>query len=161
RRIWTFTHRYSGRRNRLFVLTFLRGVQLPALAWMIGNTINGPIAEQNLHGIFLHTVAYAALVLFMLSTLHLRQRFALELGEAVAHDMRTELFAKLMTLPMSFFNKTRFGRIISRLTSDIDSIRIAVQDVAFASTIQAVQMVVSALLMAYYNWRLFSIMLLL
>jgi ATP-binding cassette subfamily B protein len=45
------------------------------------------------------------------------------------------------------------------MTSDIDSIRVAVQDVAFASTIQAVQMVVSALLMAWYNWKLFSLML--
>jgi len=97
----------------------------------------------------------------MVVTLHFRQRFALELGEAVAHDMRSQLFQKLSALPMSFFNKTRFGRIISRLTSDIDSVRVAVQDVAFASTIQAVQMAVSALLMAWYNWKLFSLMLVL
>ena len=31
----------------------------------------------------------------MVVTLHFRQRFALELGEAVAHDMRLELFRKL------------------------------------------------------------------
>jgi len=97
----------------------------------------------------------------MVVTLHFRQRFALELGEAVAHDMRSELFHKLTTLPLSFFNKTKFGRIISRLTSDIDSMRVAVQDVAFASTIQAVQMAVSAMLMAWYNWKLFSLMLVL
>jgi ATP-binding cassette subfamily B protein len=73
--------------------------------------------------------------------------------------MRAELFQKLMTMPMSFFNRTRFGRLISRLTSDVDSIRVAVQDVAFASTIQAVQMCVAASLMAWYNWKLFSVML--
>lgn len=161
RRIAGYTKPYKGRRNWLFVLTFARGLQLPILAWMIGQTINGPIAGQDLRGIFLHAAIYLALVLFMIVTLHFRQRFALELGEAVAHDMRSQLFEKLTTLPMSFFNKTRFGRIISRLTSDIDSVRIAVQDVAFASTIQAVQMVVSALLMAWYNWKLFSLMLVL
>jgi ATP-binding cassette subfamily B protein len=75
--------------------------------------------------------------------------------------MRLELFRKLTTLPMSFFNKTKFGRIISRMTSDIDSVRVAVQDVAFVVTIQAVQMTVAALLMAWYNWKLFSLMLLL
>jgi ABC-type multidrug transport system fused ATPase/permease subunit len=67
----------------------------------------------------------------------------------------------LTTLPMSFFNKTKFGRIISRMTSDIDSIRVAVQDVVFVVTIQAVQMSVAALLMVWYNWKLFSLMLLL
>jgi len=161
RRIASYTQPYTTRRNWLFILTFARGLQLPFLAWMIGKTINGPIASQDLRGIYLHAAIYLALVLFMVVTLHFRQRLALELGEAVAHDMRSQLFQKLTTLPMSFFNKTRFGRIISRLTSDIDSVRVAVQDVAFASTIQAVQMAVSALLMAWYNWKLFSLMLVL
>ncbi len=161
RRIFIYTRPYARRRNWLFVLTFARGLQLPALAWMIGQTINGPIAGQDLPGIYLHAGIYLILVLLMIGTLHLRQRFALELGEAVAHDMRTELFAKLNSLPMSFFNKTKFGRIISRMTSDVDSVRVAVQDVAFVVTIQAVQMTVAAMLMIWYNWKLFSLMLLL
>jgi ATP-binding cassette subfamily B protein len=159
RRIATYTRSYKSRRNWLFVLTFVRGVQLPVLAWMIGQTISGPIASKDLSGVFAHAAIYFGLVIAMVLTLHYRQRLALELGEAVAHDMRSELFAKLTDMPMSFFNKTKFGRLISRLTSDIDSIRVAVQDVAFASTIQAVQMIVSAILMIWYNWKLFSIML--
>lgn len=161
KRIFTYTRPYAARRNWLWVLTFARGLQLPALAWMIGQTINGPIAGQRLGGIFAHALVYLLLVLAMVLTLHFRQRFALELGEAVAHDMRSEFFRKLTTMPMSFFNKTKFGRIISRMTSDIDSVRVAVQDVAFVVTIQAVQMTVAALLMAWYNWKLFSLMLLL
>jgi ATP-binding cassette, subfamily B, bacterial len=159
RRMFTYTRPYAVRRNWLFVLTFARGLQLPALAWMIGQTINGPIAGRNLPAIYMHAGIYLGLVLLMVLTLHFRQRFALELGEAVAHDMRLELFRKLTTLPMSFFNKTKFGRIISRMTSDIDSVRVAVQDVAFVVTIQAVQMTVAAALMAWYNWKLFSLML--
>lgn len=158
RRIFTYTRPYARRRNCLFALTFARGVQLPALAWLIGRTINGPIAGHHLAGIYAHAAAYLGLVVLMVATLFLRQRFALELGEAVAHDMRSELFKKLMGLPMSFFNKTKFGRIISRMTSDIDSVRVAVQDVAFVVTIQAVQMSVAGFLMAWYNWKLFSLM---
>ena len=161
RRMFTYTRRYAARRNWLFMLTLARGLQLPALAWMIGQTITGPIAGRDLPGIYLHAGIYLFLVALMVLTLHFRQRFALELGEAVAHDMRRELFQKLATLPMSFFNKTKFGRIISRMTSDIDSVRVAVQDVVFVVTIQAVQMTVAALLMAWYNWKLFSLMLLL
>ena len=161
RRVFTYTRPYAARRNWLFILTFARGVQLPALAWMIGQTINGPVAARDLHGIYIHSAIYLALVLAMIVTLHFRQRFALELGEAVAHDMRSELFLKLTSFPMSFFNRTKFGRIISRMTSDIDSIRVAVQDVAFVVTIQAVQMTIAALLMAWYNWKLFALMLLL
>ncbi|HEY3863014.1 MAG TPA: ABC transporter ATP-binding protein [Verrucomicrobiae bacterium] len=161
RRIFLYTGPYRARRNWLFILTFLRGAQLPAMAWMIGETINGPIAGRDWRGIQWHAAGYLALTIFMIVTLHFRQRFALELGEAVVHDMRRDLFQKLASLPMSFFNQTKFGRIISRLTSDIDSIRVGVQDVAFVFAVQGMQMAVSAALMAWYNWKLFAIMLLL
>jgi ATP-binding cassette subfamily B protein len=160
RRMFTYTRPYAARRNWLFVLIFARGLQLPALAWLIGETINGPIAGRNLPGIYLYSGIYLAIVVFMIATFYFRQKFALELGEAVAHDMRRELFRKLNSLPMSFFTRTKFGRIISRMTSDVDSVRVAVQDVAFVVIIQAVQMTVAGLLMAWYNWKLFSLMLL-
>src|SRR5262249_18498283 len=147
RRIYTYTGPHSARRNWLFVLTFVRGLQLPALAWMIGQTLNGPIAGQDLRGIFFHAAIYFVLVVALIVTLHYPQGYALDLGGAVADDMRSELFQKRMSLPMSFYNKTRFGRIISRMVSDVDSIRVAVQDVWFVVTIQIVQMAVSALLM--------------
>jgi len=159
RRIFTYTRPYRARRNWLFVLTFLRGAQLPALAWLIGRTINAPIAGKDLRGIYIYAALYFAMALFMVVTLHFRQRLALELGESVAHDMRSELFGKLMGLPMSFFNRTKFGRIISRMTSDIDSVRVGVQEVVFVLTVQGIQMAVSAALMAWYDWKLFSLML--
>jgi ATP-binding cassette subfamily B protein len=161
RRIFRYTQPYRARRNTLFVLTFLRGLQLPAMAWLIGQTINGPITGRDWRGIQWHAAGYLGLTLAMVITLHFRQRFTLELGEAVVHDMRRDLFDKLMTLPMSFFNQTKFGRIISRLTSDIDSIRVGVQDVSFVLTVQGMQMAVSAALMAWYDWKLFAVMLLL
>jgi ATP-binding cassette subfamily B protein len=161
RRIFRYTNPYAGKRNWLFVLTFTRGLQLPALALLIGLTLNGPVSARHLAGIYGYAAAYLALALFTVVNFHFRQRFALELGEAVVHDMRSELFARLMTMPMSFFNQTKFGRIISRVTSDIDSVRAGVQDVAFVLVVQGLQMTASAALMAWYDWKLFSLMLLL
>jgi ATP-binding cassette subfamily B protein len=128
---------------------------------MIGRTIDGPIAEKNWPAIEHYAAAYMGMTLFMILTLHYRQRYALEMGEAIVHDMRADLFNKLMTLPMSFFNQTKFGRIISRMTSDIDNVRVGVQDVGFVLTVQAMQMAASAALMAWYDWKLFSVMFLL
>ncbi len=158
RRIFRYTTPYAAKRNALFLLTFIRGLQLPALAWLIGRTINGPIAGRDLPGIYRYAAAYFALALVTVACFHFRQRFALELGEAVVHDMRSDLFRKLMTMPMSFFNQTKFGRIISRMTSDIDSVRAGVQDVAFVLVVQGLQMTTSAALMAWYDWKLFSLM---
>jgi ATP-binding cassette subfamily B protein len=158
RRIFTYTKPYAAKRNWLFILTITRGLQLPALAWLIGRTITGPIAGRDLTEIYWYAAGYFTLALVTVITFHFRQRFALELGEAVVHDMRTNLFAKLMTMPMAFFNQTKFGNIISRMTSDIDSVRAGVQDVAFVLVVQGFQMTASAVLMAWYDWKLFSLM---
>lgn len=64
RRIFVFTKPYAAKRNWLFILTFTRGLQLPALAWLIGRTINGPITHQNLSEIYWHAAAYFGLALF-------------------------------------------------------------------------------------------------
>jgi ATP-binding cassette subfamily B protein len=159
RRIFTYTRPYATKRNWLFFLTFVRGLQLPALAWLIGRTINGPIAGRDLTGIYESAASYFTVALFTIVAFHFRQRFALELGEAVVHDMRSDLFRKLMTMPMGFFNTTKFGRIISRMTSDIDSVRAGVQDVMFVLVVQGLQMTAAAALMAWYDWKLFSLML--
>jgi ATP-binding cassette subfamily B protein len=63
-----------------------------------------------------------------------------------------------MAMPMGFFNRTKFGSLISRMTSDIDSVRAGVQDVAFVLVVQGLQMTAAAALMAWYNWKLFSLM---
>jgi ATP-binding cassette, subfamily B, bacterial len=44
-------------------------------------------------------------------------------GESVQMSIRRRLFAKLQQLSMSFYDKTKLGRIISRCTSDINSLR--------------------------------------
>ncbi len=161
RRIFIYTRPYAAKRNWLFVLTFVRGLQLPALAWLIGKTINGPISNRDLSQIHWYAAGYFGLALFTIVNFHFRQRFALELGESVVHDMRTDLFAKLMTMPMGFFNRTKFGSIISRMTSDVDSVRAGVQEVAFVLVVQGLQMTTSAVLMAWYDWKIFSLMVLL
>ena len=161
RRIFTYTRPYAVKRNWLFALTFIRGLQLPALASLIAITINGPISGKNLDKIYWYAAGYFTLAAVTMITMHFRQRLALELGEAVVHDMRSELFRKLMTMPMSFYNTTKFGRIISRMTSDIDSVRAGVQDVAFILVVNVFQMAGSAALMAWYNWKLFSLMIIL
>ncbi len=161
RRIFAYTNPYAAKRNLLILCTITRGIQNPALAWLIGRTINSPISSRDLSGIYWYAAGYFALALSTTLVFHFRQRFALEIGEAVVHDMRRDFFRKLMTMPMSFFNQTKFGRIISGLTSDIDSVRAGVQDVVFVLIVQGLQMIVSAALMAYYDWKLFLLMVLL
>ena len=86
-----------------------------------------------------------------------RYRFALRLGEAVVHDLRDAVYAHLLRMPLGFFPRSPVGGLVARITSDIDVVRIGVQDVAFVSTVQAGTALISAGLMIYYDWRLFLV----
>ena len=89
---------------------------------------------------------------------HFRQRYALEIGETVVNGLREDIFRKVQRQPMSFFHRTKLGRIISRVTSDVEAVRVGIQDVAFVSAIQFGQMVFSGVVMAYYDLPLFLVL---
>jgi ATP-binding cassette, subfamily B, bacterial len=159
RRIFAFTGRHATKRNVLFALTIIRSIQLPLITAALSWVISGPIANGDLPGVWQGVVVFAALVLLTDVMFHFRQRLALELGEAVVLDLRRDLFAHLQRLPMSFYNRTKLGRIISRMTSDIESIRVGVRDVFFVCTVQIGQLTVAAILMLYRDWALFCVIL--
>lgn len=160
RRLAAQTKPHARKRNWLLLCTMVRGIQLPAVSWMVGAVITGPIQARDWEGTVQWSLGFLALILFTGFVFHFRQRLALELGELVVHDLRQALFRKLLGLPMAFFNRTKYGRIISRLSSDTESVRIGVQEVAFVTIVQVIQMTGSAVLMAYYDWHLFLVMLL-
>ena len=44
------------------------------------------------------------------------------LGQYVMHDLRTELFAKLQRLSIPYFDRTPVGRLVTRVTSDVEAL---------------------------------------
>lgn len=159
-RLWALMRPYARQRNWLLALVLLRAMQLPAVAWSIGAVINGPITRgEPIGAIAMASLGVLLLIVWTQWTLVYRQRLALELGEAVIHDLRSRVFEHLQRMPMSFYAKTKTGRVISRMISDCDAVRIGVQDVLFVSLVQGGQMLGAAALMAWYDWQLFVVVL--
>src|SRR5205814_4995344 len=118
-------------------------------------------ARHQAAGTLAGAMAFLGLALFTEFTFHFRVRLALELGEAVVHDLRERIYQHLLRMPVSYFQARtgRVGRIISRTISDVDAIRVGVQDVAFVGVVQLGTMLVAAGLMLYYDWLLFLVVL--
>jgi ATP-binding cassette subfamily B protein len=159
RRIFSYTAPYAKKRNALFGLVVLRAIQIPMLSWAVASLVSGPIARHDLRTTARGIAGFFALVAFTDITFHFRIRLALELGESVVRDLRNHIYSHLLTMPMGFFHRTRLGRIIGRVTSDVDTVRTGVQDVAFVSVVQGGAMLVSTSLMIYYDWLLFLVVL--
>ncbi|HEY1535585.1 MAG TPA: ABC transporter ATP-binding protein, partial [Polyangiaceae bacterium] len=157
RRVFMYTKPYGRLRTALIFLVVTRAILMPLVTWSIAAVISGPIARQDMHWVELGVLGFLGLAAITEVGFVFRSRFALRLGEAVVHDLRNEIYAHLLSLPMSFFKRTQVGRLIGRVTSDVDSVRVGVQDVAFVSIVQAVNLIVSAILMLYYDWKLFLV----
>jgi len=155
RRMFAYTRPYKRQRNLLCLIVLLRGIQIPTIGWAISLVINGPIASGDWPGTVVGSIAFLGLCAFTQLTLHYRQLIALRLGEAAIFDMRRDVFRHILSQPMSFFHRFKLGRLLSRVTSDIEIIRAGIQNVLFVSMVQVAQMLGAAVFMVWYNWRLF------
>lgn len=161
RRLFSYATPVRTKLTWLTVLTLLRAGQLPALPWLVSWTIGlisqGQITESDPSWLVYAVIAYAILGLSTDGLFHFRQRYALEVGETVVNGLRRAIFDSLQRQPMSFYHRTKLGRIISRVTSDVESLRTGIQDVLFVTAIQAGQMIVTAGIMLYCDWVLFLV----
>lgn len=156
-RLLGFMRPYADKRNLLVALVIARATQGPLLAWTIAHVIGGPVAGLNPQGVLLGSVGYLLLAVLTQVTIHYRSLLGMQLGEFVVHDIRNAMFARLQSLPMTYFNQNKIGRLISRFTSDAEAMRIGIQDVLFISVVQAGQMLLSAAIMAWCDWVLFLV----
>jgi len=157
RRLAAFTKPYARKRNVLIVLVALRAIQFPALGWAIAAIISGPIAARDEHGTLVAVSWLLALVASTIAVLHFRVKLSLELGEAVIHDLRDALVRHIVSLPLEFFHRQRLGRLVSRLTSDLEAVRVGVKDVAFVGIVQLGSMFIAGVIMAVYDLLLFLV----
>lgn len=158
RRLFAFTQPYARKRNGLIAMVLLRALQFPALGWATAAVLSGPIAARDATGTLLGVLGLSALVLSTALVFHYRVLWALELGEAVIHDLRQAMLQHLLAQPLGFFQRQRVGSLISRLTSDLEAVRIGVKDVAFVGTVQLGSMIGAALIMLYYDALLFLVL---
>lgn len=159
RRLFTYTRPVKGKVAALVVMTIIRSAQLPALGWVMSLVIKGPITAGDYAGIAFGVLGYGLLALSTDFLFHFRQRYALEIGETVVNGLRADIFAKTQSQPMSFFHRLKIGRVIGRVTSDVESVRVGIQDVLFVSVIQFGTMVFSAVVMWWSDWVLFLVVL--
>ena len=159
RRLFNYTKPYAAKRNWLVLLVVIRSIQLPALTWIIAAIIKGRLPPATFpvsSGAWWDSPCWLCRRKWVM---HYRQRLALELGESVVFDLRSHMFPHLQSMPMSFYHRTKLGRIISRMTSDVEDVRMGVQEVLFVSLVQIGQMVVAAAFMLWYDPLLFLMVL--
>ncbi|HEY9154860.1 MAG TPA: ABC transporter ATP-binding protein, partial [Opitutaceae bacterium] len=157
-RLYRMTDRYAVVRRTVFITSFVRAFQRPAQFWALTAIINGPIAAHDFRTTMLWTAGFVCLTISTAIVLHFRSFNQNSLGEALVHDLRNEIFCNLQKQPLSFYHKTKLGRILSHFVTDLEAVRRGIQLFVFIAQ-EFVQLLFCGALMAYYNWVLFLVIL--
>ena len=114
------------------------------------NAVDGGDYQAFLHAVVLTALIYIVGVLSSLGYTQVMVRAA----QRVVFDIRRDLFAHIERLPLSFFDRTRSGDVMSYFTNDVDTISEALNN-SFAAAVQAlIQIVGTVALLLILDWRL-------
>ena len=83
-----------------------------------------------------------------------------KVGQHVMQDLRDALYAHLQRMPLRFFTETRTGEIQSRLANDVGGVQSVVTDTASSVFSNIIIVFTTLLAMAWLDWRLTVISLL-
>lgn len=97
---------------------------------------------------------YLAVVLIDWWVMWAQTRWVGRTGENLLYAMRLRVFAHLQRLGLDFYDKEMAGRIMTRMTSDIDALASLLQEGLINLIINLFTLVGVAVLLFFMNWRL-------
>jgi len=131
-------------------LLFQRAVDryiVPALHQVLGIT-----AARR--GLVLISIVYLLVLTFDFLAQYMQIRIMQRVGQQTMYDMRREIFGHLQRLSMSFFDRNPVGRLLTRVTTDVD----ALNDLFAAGVVTMINdfflLAVMVGVLLYLNWRL-------
>jgi len=128
----------------------LRGRQIHG--WL--NPFILKISAGDKHGVLLFAAA-AALVIAMVGALcsYYQKYFTTSVGQWVMHDLRGRLYSRMQRLSLAFHVQAQTGDLISRITSDIDSVQSFVTGGLLSTLINSLTLLGMIGVMFYINWK--------
>ncbi len=76
------------------------------------------------------------------------------MGQSVLFDIRADIFSKLQRLPLAYFDRNPVGRLITRVTSDVDAINSFITDGLMTLVQSTFVVLATAVLMFQLNTKL-------
>ncbi|UPL14981.1 ABC transporter ATP-binding protein [Microbacterium galbinum] len=119
--------------------------------------IQGPVQTGELGAIVWGAVAVLGLALGEALMVFLRRQFVLKPSTEVEYRMRTDLYARLQTLPVAFHDRWQSGQLLSRMMQDIGLIRRWLAFGLVLLVVNILTIIIGAALLFRWHWLLGTI----
>lgn len=123
-RLWRYLARYRWLIALALLLSLasnLFGLVGPMLSGYAIDAIHGP-GDVDFPAVFLYAGLMVGFYLLASLLTYILSRLMIHLSQKVVFQMRKDVFDRLAELPVSFFDRTQTGDIVSRISYDIDTV---------------------------------------
>ncbi|MEW5795335.1 MAG: ABC transporter ATP-binding protein [Candidatus Zixiibacteriota bacterium] len=136
------------------VLLLLASLLQIAIPYIIQVAIDEHIAVGDLEGLNYIALLFLAVLFAGAAVRYAQTYLTMWLGQKVLHDIRRQVFGHLQKLHLGYFDKNPVGRLVTRVTSDVNTLDeiFSAGVVTIIGDIFTLVLIVGALL--YYNWQL-------
>ncbi len=126
-------------------------VVIRMLEWSVGGLVNGRTPMVGLRNVVL-----VLFVIFFFKNIALYvQQYTIAMVEGrVTRDVRNDVYAHLLRLGFPFFQRVRAGQIISRISNDVDQMRLLVTGSLSKLLSAIVQAIVYFVILLDLSWKL-------
>ena len=103
-------------------LTLIANILLSTQPYFTKIAVDNFIIPKQTEGIWLFAFAFFGVFLLRFITSYIQEVLLNTVGQRVMFDLRTEIFTKLQRQEVAYFDRYPVGRIMTRLTSDVDAL---------------------------------------
>ncbi len=104
------------------LLTLVTNVLISSQPYFTKMAVDDYITPKKTDGVWLFALAFFGVFLLRFLFSYAQEVLLNNVGQRVMFDIRTELFTKLQRQEVAYFDRNPVGRIMTRLTSDIDAL---------------------------------------
>lgn len=158
---WTVTRRllrylkpYIGLVIPALFLTILLNIVGNLQPWFTKNAIDGFIATRQIEGLWIFVAAFFGVFLLRFIFSYAQEVLLNRVGQRVMFDLRTEIYTKLQRQEVAYYDKNPVGRVITRITSDVDALNELFTSGVIDVLGDLVSILAIVIFMFYMDWRL-------
>ncbi len=122
KRLFGFLKPYKARFYLLCCSILAVSVLAPMSAIFTSKAINGPIKNADNDGLLLIALLMLSVLIFQSLLQFINTYLSSWIGQNIIRDLRVRLFKHVASFPVSYFDKTPVGRLVTRNVSDIETI---------------------------------------
>jgi ATP-binding cassette subfamily B protein len=122
KRLWAYLSKQKVILFTVFLIVMVSSILDLIGPFLIGKAIDEYIVPQDFEGLFWLTLLMVGIYLLAALSTYFKNYLMVGVSLETVKTLRRDLFNKLQTLPLAFFDRRPHGELMSRLINDVDNI---------------------------------------